>query len=279
MKIRLSKVCEKENEQSFKRHLKRCIANVLFCFFLLLFGVQIINFTSFVSFYVPSDSMQPTLLPGDNILVNKWIMGARIFDIRGVVEKKELDVYRLPGIGKVKRGDVLVFNFPYPHRWDSISMSLKLYYVKRCAALPGDTFAIRDAPYHEGMVLKSYPNDSLVDWTVCNFGPMYIPKKGGNILMDAKNRIIYRNVIEWEQKKKLTLQDGNVCLGDSIIHEYSFTENYYFMTGDNVANSQDSRYWGLLPEPFIVGKATTIWKSVNPATDEIRWDRTMKSIE
>ena len=108
---------------------------------------------------------------------------------------------------------------------------------------------------------------------------MYIPKKGGSIPMDAKNRIVYRNVIEWEQKKKLTLQDGNVCLGDSIIHEYSFTENYYFMTGDNVANSQDSRYWGLLPEPFIVGKATTIWKSVNPATDEIRWDRTMKSIE
>ena len=81
------------------------------------------------------------------------------------------------------------------------------------------------------------------------------------------------------QKEKLTQQDGKVCLGDSIIHEYSFTENYYFMTGDNAANSQDSRYWGLLPEPFIVGKATTIWKSVNPATDEIRWDRTMKSIE
>ena len=263
------------NGQSFKRHLKRCFAYL----FLLLLGVQIINFTSLVSFYVPSDSMQSALLPGDNILVNKWIMGTRIFDIRGVVEKKELDVYRLPGIGKVERGDVLVFNFPYPHRWDSISMSLKLYYVKRCAALPGDTFAIKDAPYHEGMVLKSYPNDSLVDWTVCNFGPMYIPKKGGTVKMDARQRVVYKNVIEWEQKKKLTLQNGYVCLDDSVIQEYSFTENYYFMVGDNAANSQDSRYWGLLPEPFIVGKATTIWKSVNPATDGIRWERTMKSIE
>ena len=235
--------------------------------------------TTLASFRIPTDSMRPTLQPGDNILVNKWIMGARIFDIWEVAEGKETKIHRLPGVGKVKRGDVLVFNFPYPHRWDSISMSLKLYYVKRCAALPGDTFAIKDAPYHEGMVLKSYPNDSLVGWTVCNFGPMYIPKKGGTVKMDARQRAVYKNVIEWEQKKKLTLQNGHVCLGDSVIHEYSFTENYYFMVGDNAANSQDSRYWGLLPESFIVGKATTIWKSVNPATDEIRWDRTMKSIE
>ena len=246
---------------------------------IVLFIVQFINLTSLVSFRVPTDSMYPVLKPGDNILVNKWIMGARIFDIWDVLKGRETRIYRLPGMGKVKRGDVLVFNFPYPHRWDSISMSLKLYYVKRCAALPGDTFAIKDAPYHEGMVLKSYPNDSLVDWTVCNFGPMYIPKKGGTVKMDALQRVVYKNVIEWEQKKELTLQNGHVCLGDSVIHEYSFTENYYFMVGDNAANSQDSRYWGLLPEPFIVGKATTIWKSVNPATDEIRWDRTMKSIE
>ena len=239
----------------------------------------LLQIVSFTSFRIPTDSMQPALHPGDNILVNKWIMGVRIFDIWKVAEGKETKIHRLPGVGKVKRGDVLVFNFPYPHRWDSISMSLKLYYVKRCAALPGDTFAIKDAPYHEGMVLKSYPNDSLVDWTVCNFGPMYIPKKGGTVKMDARQRAVYKNVIEWEQKKKLTLQNGHVCLGDSVIHEYSFTENYYFMVGDNAANSQDSRYWGLLPESFIVGKATTIWKSVNPATDEIRWDRTMKSIE
>lgn len=255
------------------------LLSITFYLGLLLVVWLLVEVTTVASFRIPTDSMQPTLQPGDNILVNKSIMGARIFNIWEAAEGKEVKIRRLPGIGKVKPGDVLVFNFPYPHHWDSIGMSLKLYYVKRCVALPGDTFTIKDAPYREGMVLKSYPNDSLVDWTVCNFGPMYIPKKGGSIPMDATNRIIYRNVIEWEQKKKLTLQDGNVCLGDSIIHEYNFTENYYFMTGDNAANSQDSRYWGLLPEPFIVGKATTIWKSVNPATDEIRWDRTMKSIE
>ena len=58
-----------------------------------------------------------------------------------------------------------------------------------------------------------------------------------------------------------------------------FIGNSYTYFSDLPALSQDSRYWGLLPEPFIVGKATTIWKSVNPATDNIRWERTMKSIE
>lgn len=52
--------------------------------------------------------------------------------------------------------------------------------------------------------------------------------------------------------------------------------NYYFMGGDNCYNSQDSRYWGPLPEEYIVGKATLIWKSKNGVTDEIRMDRIFK---
>ena len=69
-----------------------------------------------VSFLIPTDSMQPTLQPGDNILVNKCIMGARIFDVWEAVEDKEVDIYRLPGIGKVKRGDVLCWCFTIPIR-------------------------------------------------------------------------------------------------------------------------------------------------------------------
>ena len=72
--------------------------------------------TSYTSFRIPTDSMQPTLQPGDNILVNKCIMGARIFDVWEAVEDKEVDIYRLPGIGKVKRGDVLCWCFTIPIR-------------------------------------------------------------------------------------------------------------------------------------------------------------------
>lgn len=91
--------------------------------------------------------MEPALFAGDNILVNKWVMGGRLFDIWDASEKKNVEISRLPGFGKVKHNDVLVFNFPYPGRWDSLGLNLKTYYVKRCVAVPGDTFEIRNAHY------------------------------------------------------------------------------------------------------------------------------------
>lgn len=124
------------------------IADVFFYICLLLFVVVIFRIISIASFRIPTDSMQPTLQPGDNILVNKNIMGARIFDIWEAAEEKEVEIYRLPGLGKVKRNDVLVFHYPYPHKNDSLSMHLLKYYVKRCIALPGDTMGIRSGHYY-----------------------------------------------------------------------------------------------------------------------------------
>ena len=85
----------------------------------------------FTSFRVPTDSMQPTLQPGDNILVNKSIMGARIFNIWDAAEEKEVEIHRLPGLGKVKRNDVLVFHYPYLHKNGNFSIHLLRCYMKR----------------------------------------------------------------------------------------------------------------------------------------------------
>ena len=270
---------------------------------LFLFWIvsQMIGFTSF---RIPTDSMYPTLQPGDNILVNKCIMGARIFNIWDAAEEKEVEIYRLPGIGKVKRNDVLVFHYPYPHKNDSLSMHLLKYYVKRCIALPGDTMGIRKGHYYikgindpignieaqkrieklqkentRGIVMDAYPWDKYIDWTIQDFGPLHVPARGQTVAMDSTAVKLYRNLIEWEQKEKLTFQGKEIFLGDSLIHEYRFQENYYFMGGDYMENSKDSRYWGLLPEPYIVGVATRIWKSVDKSTGKIRWDRVMKKIE
>ena len=202
---------------------------------------------------------------------------------------------------------MLVFNFPYPARWDSLGLNLKTYYVKRCVAVPGDTFEIRNAHYkvygykgtlgcvdsqdkllqilsmgeerNWGIVMKGFPHDSLVNWTIKEFGPFYIPARGTSVKMNTVNPILYKNAIEWEQKRKLVQQGDSFLLNDSIIQEYQFKEDYYFVAGDKVMNSKDSRYWGLLPEKFIVGKATLIWKSVDLDTDEIRWNRVFKRIE
>ena len=264
----------------------------------------ILQFTTFTFFRIPSDSMRPTLQPGDRILVNKSIMGARIFNIWEAAEDKEVEIHRLPGIGKVKRNDVLVFHYPYPHKNDSLSMHLLKYYVKRCIALPGDTMGIRKGHYYikgidepigniqaqkrieklqkenaRGIVMDTYPWDKYIDWTIQDFGPLHVPARGQTVAMDSTAVKLYRNLIEWEQKEKLTFQGKDVFLGDSLIQNYCFLENYYFMGGDYMENSKDSRYWGLLPEPYIVGGATRIWKSVDKFTGKIRWDRVMKRIE
>ena len=260
--------------------------------------------TTIASFRIPTDSMQPTLQPGDNILVNKGIMGARIFDIWDAAEEKEVEIHRLPGLGKVKRNDVLVFHYPYPHRNDSLSMHLLKYYVKRCIALPGDTMGIRKGHYYikgineqignieaqkrieklqkentRGIVMDAYPWNKYINWTIQDFGPLHVPARGQTVAMDSTAVKLYRNLIEWEQNEKLTFQGKDVFLGDSLIQKYCFLENYYFMGGDYMENSKDSRYWGLLPEPYIVGVATRIWKSVDKSTGKIRWDRVMKKIE
>ena len=280
------------------------LLTVLFSICILIIVFISFQVTTFTTFHIPSDSMYPALQAGDNVLVNKWIMGARIFNIWDALEDKEVKIHRLPGVGKIKRNDVLVFNFPYPAKKDSLAMDVMLYYVKRCIALPGDTLEIRNGFYRirgtgeelgnmaaqrrisaltendsRGVVMESFPWSKRLGWTIKEFGPLPVPAKGQVVSLDSISILFYQHIIRYEQKKELSLRDKLIYLGDSLIREYRFKENYYFVSGDNMENSRDSRYWGLLPESNIVGKATRIWKSKDPADGHIRWDRVFKKIE
>lgn len=264
----------------------------------------------FASFSIPTASMKPVLCPGDYVLVNKFLKGARIFDLEDAVEHRPLKIKRLPGLDKFRRGEVLVFNFPYPERWDSIGFDVMLYYVKRCIAMPGDTVEIRNARYRvrgihdelgnvdsqrslaamlatdrgvEEMIHRNsynaFPGDSALGWNIKEFGPLYVPACGDSIRMDSLHFKLYRNLIEWEQRGKLVCNDGHFYLNSEEIKGYRFKINYYFMGGDNCFDSQDSRYWGLLPECYIVGKVVRIWKSENRFTGKLNWDRIWKKVE
>ncbi|NDW11628.1 signal peptidase I [Bacteroides sp. 214] len=245
----------------------------------LLWGVlQVFCFTSF---NVPSDSMQPTLVPGDRIVVNKLAGGARLFDLFAALNRKPFNIYRMPGFSSFNRNDVLVFNYPYPDRKDSISFDIMKYYVKRCIGLPGDTVEIRKGYFRVRGVeqalgnmemqaivanlpdtikeMRAFPKSQMLPWTIKEFGPFAVPAKGQVVQMSKENWRLYRFLIFWEQQQRPILQDDVVYLGDSIITEYSFRKDYYFMAGDRLINSQDSRYWGVVPEEYIVGKVAFAW--------------------
>lgn len=256
------------------------------------------------SFKIPSDSMEPALEPGDYVLVNKLLIGPRLFKLTDALDGKRVTIYRVPGLHSIQRNDVLVFHFPHPHTWEKIEMHLLKYYVKRCIGLPGDSVWIRNGYYRIGQradtlgnaaaqkrisqtppemfaqnVYRAFPFDSLHSWNIRQFGPLYLPKEGDEITMNRTNYLLYKKVIEWEQQAELSYQDSVVYLNQKPITCYRFQKNYYFMGGDNGENSQDSRYWGLLPEEYIVGKVWKIWKSIDPYTDEFRWDRFLKTVK
>ncbi|MBS6575612.1 signal peptidase I [Parabacteroides goldsteinii] len=264
----------------------------------LWFTAQIFVLTSFK---IPSDSMEAQLTAGDNILVWKPTIGPRIFNLFASMRNEQTNIYRIPGIKKIQRNDILVFNFPHPNSWDKIEMHILKYYIKRCVGLPGDTLSIQNGFFHvkgietslgnmesqnkiatteqfEDGIFHSFPFDSIISWNIKDFGPLYIPGKGDSITLNQTNCRLYKKLIEWEQQGSLQYKDSTIFLNGTPINGYRFQKNYYFMAGDNGMNSQDSRYWGLLPEEYIVGKAWIIWKSVDPYTDKFRWNRFLKVI-
>ncbi len=282
-------------------------ANVIIALFCLLVLWLLLQVTTYASFKVPSGSMEPTLVAGDYVLVNKWIMGGRVFNVMDALAGKQVGIRRLPGWRKAERGDVLVFNFPYPDsRCDSLYMDVMLYYVKRCIALPGDTLEIRDAHYYikgipepvgnvrgqdllhemlryespEALKILGVKTDGVWDGNLDSMPPVVVPCKGIELQMNSRNARLYRKLIEWETGEKLMLDSlGRAYLSGRALPAYKFKKNYYFMAGDNAAHSNDSRYWGLVPEEYVVGVATHIWKSENPSTGKLRWNRIMKRIE
>jgi len=261
-------------------------------------GLRVFVVASLIS--IPSGSMEPAVLAGDKIIVTKLIPGPRVFkNIRQIRVDGKVLTKRYKGIRKVRRNDVLVFNFPYSVGWEKIDMDLNVFYLKRCVALPGDTFLIENGMYRVNNCMDSlgctfrqrellqkskddfpegiwycFPYDTThYKWNIKDFGPMYVPSSGTTIVIDTLNVLIYKNLIEYETDKTITIRDNFVFLEYERLNIYTFKLNYYFMAGDFIFDSKDSRYWGLLPEDCIIGKAVCVWRSTDPSNRKLRWRR------
>jgi len=114
-------------------------------------------------------------------------------------------------------------------------------------------------------------------WQLDSYGPLPIPKKGQTIALSPANAGIYFKIIaRYEHNEGITWQDGMIYQNGKPLTSYTLKQNYYFMMGDNRHNSEDSRFWGFVPEDHIVGKAVLIWMSIDPYADffhKIRWSR------
>jgi signal peptidase I len=127
-----------------------------------------------------------------------------------------------------------------------------------------------------------FPFSDNYPWTIDNYGPIWIPKKGATVNINTENICLYQRIIQAYEKNSLAIKDGKIYINDIQTSTYTFKMDYYFMMGDNRHGSYDSRAWGFVPEDHIVGKPSFIWFSSDKDKSfpmNIRWKRMFNSIK
>jgi signal peptidase I len=346
--------------------------------------------TLFIEAYtIPTPSMERSLLVGDFLFVSKVNYGPRLpmtpvafpfahhtmplIGTKAYWDGLKLPYYRLPGLSDIKKGDVVVFNYPM----DADSplnrpVDKRENFIKRCQGIAGDTLSVVNAQVYvngkaapnppseqieynysttgievnqqifrdldisfydptnkpgvptmtaaSASIFKGYsnvksflpmiqpkgasdpqspvyptnpghpvgPENLKLDgkqpdykWNIDNYGPIIIPKKGWSVKLDSLTFPMYVRAISVYENNKVQVVGKDIFINGKKADSYTFKMNYYWMMGDNRHDSDDSRFWGFVPEDHIVGKALFIWMSWDDDASflgKIRWSRLFRGI-
>ena len=204
-------------------------------FFPVILAVLLLRSFLVEPFRIPSGSMMPTLLVGDFILVNKFAYGIRL----PVLDSKVIE------IGEPQRGDVVVFRYPKDPAVD---------YIKRVVGLPGDRVGyFNKVIYINGEAIGQVP------------AGVYVGKGSGISMSGASKR---SEQLDGVQHDILVMQRSPGLEGEFVV-----PDGEYFVMGDNRDNSNDSRFWGSVPETNLVGKAFRIWMNWDSANGGVDFGR------
>lgn len=246
----------------------------------------ILNSFVIASFEVPTGSMEKEILPGDFLLVNKFVFGGTTPRTIPFTDIK-IPHFKLPALWKVERGDVIVFAFPGMR--DEVEANPFAYYLKRAVAIAGDTLQIinrvvyvngeilpppRNINFNSGLIKPPGYADPRIfpkgaPFNEDNYGPIRIPKKGDIILLDENNLEKWEIFIKREGHN-IELKNGKIFIDNVEKNEYVVERDYVFGIGDNRDNSLDSRFWGFIPEEEIIGTPLILYWSWDP--DIPLWD-------
>jgi signal peptidase I len=235
--------------------------------------VLVVRAFIFEPFRIPSDSMMPTLLDGDFIVVNKYAYGLRW----PVLNEKFMDV------GTPQRGDVVVFRHP---------PNPNVNYIKRLVGLPGDRVEVHDdhlvingetielkmvGQFTDGCYvdlrlseekLGEHTHQVLSCRSVNGMPPYALDMGGASGETPACNRKRFRE----SYGNRVCRETPSSAGRDSGDEQFEIVpEGQYLMIGDNRDNSDDSRGWGFVPEKNLVGKATRIWFNFDTQRDLLHW--------
>ncbi len=204
-------------------------------FFPVILAVLLLRSFLVEPFRIPSGSMMPTLLAGDFILVNKFAYGIRL----PVLDTKVVEV------GEPERGDVVVFRYPKDPAVD---------YIKRVVGVPGDTIGY----FNKVVYINGKPAGQVP-------AGVYIGSGSGVNMSGASKR---REQLGDVQHDILIMPRTPGLEGEFVVGK-----GEYFVMGDNRDNSNDSRFWGTVPEHNLVGKAFRIWMNWDSANGGVDVDR------